>query len=76
MYRVFIVIFLMLGAAASVSLVYSICDVFNGFMVVLNIIGLWGISNVIVKLWKEYEHGDVPTTLKDLKGEKQTTGKN
>ena len=76
-YRVFIVIFLMLGAAASVTLGYSICDVFNGFMVFLNILGLWGISNVIVKLWKEYEHDpDIPTTLKDIKAaNKETAGK-
>ena len=58
-------------------MVYSICDVFNGFMVFLNILGLWGISNVIVKLWKEYEHDpDIPTTLKDIKAaNKETAGK-
>ena len=46
-------------------------------MVFLNILGLWGISNVIVKLWKEYEHDpDIPTTLKDIKAaNKETAGK-
>lgn len=70
-YRIFIVVFVMLGAMASVTLVYSICDVFNGFMVFLNIIGLWGISNVVVKLWKEYEHTPgLDTTLRDVKAGK------
>lgn len=72
LYRVCIVIFVLMGSGASVSLVWSICDVFNGFMVFINVLGLWGISNVVVKLWKEYEHDpDVPTTLKDIKAGKQ-----
>ena len=71
-YNVFIAIFVLLGAGASVSLVWSICDVFNGFMVVLNILGLWGISNVVVRLWKEYQSDpDLPTTLKDVKAAKE-----
>lgn len=68
-YNVFIAIFVLLGAGATVSLVWSICDVFNGFMMILNIVGLWGVSNVIVKLWKDYESNpNLDTTLKDVKG--------
>ena len=41
-------------------------------MVVLNILGLWGISNVVVRLWKEYQSDpDLPTTLKDVKAAKE-----
>ena len=70
-YTALIAAFVVIGSGFTVSLVWSICDVFNGFMVFINIIGLWGISNVIVKLWKEYERDpNVETTLKDIKGEK------
>ena len=69
-YTAWIALFAIIGSGFTVSLVWSICDVFNGFMVFVNIIGLWGISNVIIKLWKQYEHDpNVETTLKDIKNQ-------
>lgn len=67
-YNVLMAVFCIMGSGFTVSLVWSICDVFNGFMVFLNIIGLWSVSNVICKLWKEYNSGDpeVETTLHDI----------
>lgn len=65
-----ILAFVIIGSGFTVSLVWSICDVFNGFMVFVNIIGLWGVSNVIIRLWKEHNSGTVETTLSDLKGSK------
>jgi hypothetical protein len=38
-------------------------------MVFTNLIGLFGVSGIIAKLWKEYEQGgkDMDTTLNDIK---------
>ncbi len=70
-YTAMIAVFVIMGSGFTVSLVWSICDVFNGFMFILNVIGLWGVSNVIIKLWKEYEHDpNIETTLKDIKNSK------
>ena len=66
-YTVLIAVFAVLGSGFTVSLVWSICDVFNGFMVFLNILGLWGVSNVIIGLWKDYNKPETETTLKDIK---------
>lgn len=66
-YNILMVAFVIIGAGFTVSLVWSICDVFNGFMVFLNILGLWSVSKVIFGLWKEYNKPETETTLKDLK---------
>ena len=57
------------GAAAPVPLVWAICDVGNGLMVFVNIIGLWGSLPALLKLWKEYEKGGttLDTTLNDYR---------
>lgn len=71
LYNILMAVFCIIGSGFTVSLVWSICDVFNGFMVFLNILGLWAVSGVIVKLWKEYEHDpSLETTLKDIKNAK------
>ena len=68
-YIVGIAAFCIIGSGFSVSLVWSICDVFNGFMVFLNILGLWAVSGTIIKLWKDYCAGgdQIDTTLNDIK---------
>ena len=66
-YNILMVAFVIIGAGFTVSLVWSICDVFNGFMVFLNILGLWSVSKVIFGLWKDYNKPETETTLKDLK---------
>ncbi len=41
-------------------------------MVFVNILGLWGVSAVIFKLWKEYEHDkNLDTTLNDILNDKK-----
>jgi len=59
-----ILFFVIFGSVAPVPLVWAICDTFNGLMVFTNLIGLFGVSGVIAKLWKEYEQGgkDLDTT--------------
>lgn len=70
-YTALIAAFCIIGSGFTVSLVWSICDVFNGFMVFVNILGLWSVSGVIFKLWKDYEHNsELETTLKDIKAGK------
>lgn len=70
-YMIFIAAFVILGSGFTVSLVWSICDVFNGFMVFINIIGLFGVSGTIIALWKEYDSNkNLDTTLNDLKNSK------
>lgn len=61
--------FVMFGSYATVDLVWAFCDTFNGLMVFTNLIGLYGISGVILKLWREYEAGgkDLDTTLNSIK---------
>lgn len=68
-YIVLILFFVIFGSLATVKLVWAIADTFNGLMVFANLIGLYGINSVIVKLWKEYEEGgtDLDTTLNTIK---------
>ncbi|WP_319633336.1 sodium:alanine symporter family protein [Sinanaerobacter chloroacetimidivorans] len=71
-YMAMIVFFVIFGSLATVSLVWAICDTFNGLMVFTNLIGLYGVSGVIVKQWHEYESGgkDLDTTLNSIKGKR------
>lgn len=70
-YTVIIAAFVIIGSMFTVSLAWNICDVFNGLMVIVNLIGLLGVSGVLIKLWKEYEtNKDLDTTLRDVKNGK------
>ncbi|GHT79868.1 alanine glycine permease [Spirochaetia bacterium] len=71
-YIVLIIAFLMFGSVAMVELVWAFCDTFNGLMVFANLIGLFGVSNIIAKLWREYKTGSsaLDTTLNDIKKRK------
>lgn len=55
-YRILVVIFIALGTALEVPLVWELADLFNGIMVIPNLIALLGLSSLVVKLLKEYEH--------------------
>ncbi len=61
--------FVLFGSMATVDLVWAFCDTFNGLMVFTNLIGLYGVSGVIMKLWSEYEKGgkELDTTLNSIK---------
>ncbi|HZJ98905.1 MAG TPA: sodium:alanine symporter family protein [Tissierellaceae bacterium] len=75
-YIAFILFFVMFGSLATVSLVWAIADTFNGLMVFTNLIGLYAVSGVIVKLWKEYEEGgtELDTTLNTIKKKREAAG--
>lgn len=54
-YSALVVLFVIIGSTLKVSLVWDMSDMFNGLMVIPNLIGLLAMSGVVVKLHKEYE---------------------
>ena len=44
----------MVGAVASLDVVWDIADTFNGLMAIPNFIALFALSGVVAKLTKEY----------------------
>lgn len=53
-YRVVFVLVTFLGAVGSLKLVWDIADTLNGLMAIPNLIGLLGLSGIVVKLTREY----------------------
>ncbi|MDY7224549.1 alanine/glycine:cation symporter family protein [Halalkalibacterium halodurans] len=66
-YRVVFVLAVALGAGASLDLVWGVADIMNGLMAVPNLIGLLGLSGVVV--------AETHRFLKQMKAEKQGTAK-
>lgn len=57
-YRILVIIFIIVGTALEVPLVWELADMFNGLMVVPNLIALLALSKVVVKSLREYEKLD------------------
>lgn len=55
-YAIFVAIFIVLGSALKVELVWELSDFFNNFMVIPNIIGLLSVTGIIINLSKQYEN--------------------
>ncbi len=53
-YRVLFVLMTIVGAVGSLHLVWDIADTLNGLMAIPNLIGLVGLSGIVVKLTKEH----------------------
>ncbi len=53
-YRVIYVLFVIVGAVGNLSLIWGISDTMNGLMAIPNLIGVLGLSGVVIKLTKEY----------------------
>ena len=53
-YRVLYTVLIMVGAVASVPLVWAVGTLLNGFMAFPNLIGLIALGGVVSKLTKEY----------------------
>ena len=53
-YRIIFVIFVFVGAVAQLDLVWKFSDVMNGLMAVPNLIGLLGLTSIIVYETKDY----------------------
>ena len=54
-YRIAFVLFIMVGAVVSLDLVWMLADVLNGLMAIPNLIGLLGLSGVIVMETKRFQ---------------------
>ena len=55
-YSVIVIIFVMVGAVLKVDLVWNLSDMFNGLMVLPNLIALLPSIGIVVKITKEYEN--------------------
>ena len=53
-YRIFYTLSVVVGAGMSLGLVWTIADIFNGLMAIPNLIGLLGLSGVIVAETREF----------------------
>lgn len=54
-YRILVVIFIIVGSALKVDLVWELADTFNGIMVIPNLIALLFLSSMVSKSLKDYE---------------------
>ena len=57
-YSVLVLGFVVLGSVMKVELVWELSDMFNGLMVLPNLIGLLACRGVVLKLTREYERKD------------------
>lgn len=54
-YRMAVMAFLVLGATLKVTLVWELADLFNGMMIIPNLIALIGLAKVVSKCLEDYE---------------------
>lgn len=54
-YSVIVAIFIAIGSGLKVDLVWSLADLFNGLMVLPNLLSIFVLTHVVVKLTKDYE---------------------
>ena len=54
-YRIVFVLFIFVGATATLDVVWSLADVLNGLMAIPNLIGLLGLSGVIIYETKRFQ---------------------
>ncbi|KXH78825.1 sodium:alanine symporter family protein [Sporosarcina sp. HYO08] len=54
-YRIVFVLFIFVGATASLDVVWALADVLNGLMAIPNLIGLLGLSGIIVLETKRFQ---------------------
>lgn len=73
-YRIIVAAFVFLGSFLEVNLVWQLADLFNGLMVVPNLIALWFLHKVVVKHLDEFD-GLLKGTIKpsDIKPDKVYT---
>lgn len=66
-YRAVFVCFILVGATASLDVIWALADVLNGLMAIPNLIGLLGLSGVIILETKRFQD--------KLKAERENTTK-
>ena len=55
-YALLVMVFIVIGSTLKVELVWSMADMFNGLMVIPNIIGILALSSIVRKTSKEYDN--------------------
>ena len=60
MYQIIVVLFIFAGSMLQVNLVWELADLFNGLMVLPNLIALIGLGKLASKAFEEYEKNRVP----------------
>src|SRR5699024_12342147 len=70
-YLTVFVLFIFVGATASIDVVWTLADVLNGLMAIPNLIGLLGLSGVIILETKRYQQ-----KVKEEAGEIKQEAKN
>lgn len=55
-YTLLVIAFVMVGSVLKVDLVWNLSDIFNGLMVIPNIIGIIAMSNMVASLDREYDN--------------------
>ena len=53
-YKVFFVLFILVGATMKLSLAWDLSDTFNGLMAIPNLIGVLSLSGLVMKITKNY----------------------
>lgn len=69
-YSVLVSIFVGIGCTLRVDLVWNLADLFNGLMVIPNILALFLLSNVLVKLTRNWEEEEKINLMKIKSGRK------
>ena len=59
-YRVLVMVFLVLGATLKVTLVWELADLFNGLMILPNLLALLGLAKIVSKCLDDYEVNFAP----------------
>lgn len=54
-YAILVTIFIVIGSALKVDLVWNLSDLFNSLMVIPNVLGLWALSNVAKDLYDDWK---------------------
>ena len=54
-YAALVVVFIILGSALKVDLVWNLSDLFNSLMVIPNVLGLWALSKVAGDLYDDWK---------------------
>ncbi|TCT16054.1 AGCS family alanine or glycine:cation symporter [Natranaerovirga pectinivora] len=54
-YRILVLLFVVIGTAMQVEIVWELADTFNGLMVIPNLIALLGLTSVVVNIFKDYD---------------------
>lgn len=66
-YKIIFVCFIVVGATANLNLVWSISDTLNGLMAIPNLIAVLALSDIVIKITKNYTRRKISKHPKKLK---------